>query len=82
MAEAPKENNVTKKLCPVACPVCGESQNTLPGNLDLDAEPFGPVHCMVCNHIFTRTQYLSGLDARRRDLETTPGPDGPNPTAS
>lgn len=60
--------------CPVRCPVCGESQNTLPGKFDPHAEPFGPVHCMVCGHAFTRAEYLSGLELRRRQLDAMRGP--------
>ena len=61
-------------LCPVACPVCDESQNTLPGDFDPEAEPFGPVHCMVCGHAFSKSEYLGGLDKRRRRLDAMSGP--------
>ena len=65
---------MNEPLCPVRCPVCGESQNTLPGNFDPDAEPFGPVHCMVCGHVFSRAEYMGGLEQSRRELETLNGP--------
>ncbi|MEK9673200.1 MAG: hypothetical protein VW268_11970 [Rhodospirillaceae bacterium] len=52
---------MTRDLYPVACPRCREAQNTTAGKFDPDAEPFGPVTCMVCGHDFTREQYLSGL---------------------
>ncbi len=63
--------------CPVACPVCGESQNTLPGDFDPDREPFGSVHCMICGHQFTAVEYRAGLDARRRELTEMTGPASP-----
>ncbi|HEX9703445.1 MAG TPA: hypothetical protein VGA19_11390 [Rhodospirillales bacterium] len=52
------------KIMPVPCPHCGEAQNVTPGGFDPEAEPFGPVSCMVCGRKFTRDEYLSGLKAR------------------
>jgi len=66
---------VAQEICPVVCPVCGESQNTLPGNFNPEAVPFGPVHCMVCGHVFGSDEYLRGLELRRRELDTLTGPD-------
>jgi hypothetical protein len=65
---------LNEPLCPVACPVCGESQNTLPGGFDPERLPFGPVHCMVCGHQFTASEYRVGLESRRRKLESMTGP--------
>ena len=67
------ETYVNESLCPVACPVCGESQNTLPGAFDPDRQPFGPVHCMVCGHQFSAHEYQSGLEIRRRKLASLAG---------
>ena len=67
-------NQVPEELCPVACPVCSESQNTLPGDFDPNTEPFGPVHCMVCGHAFSRTNYMTGLTERRKQLKAMRGP--------
>ena len=64
---------MSEKLYPIACPICGESQNTLPGNFDPTEEPFGPVHCMVCGHAFSRTDYLSGRNKKRKQLESMQG---------
>ncbi len=52
---------MTRDLYPVACPRCGEAQNSLPGAFDPDRNPFGPVSCMVCGHEFSREEYLAGL---------------------
>ena len=62
------------ELCPVPCPVCHESQNALPGHFNPNTEPFGPVHCMVCGHAFSRAEYLAGLAERRKELESMSGP--------
>ena len=63
-----------EEICPVACPVCSESQNTLPGDFDPAIEPFGPVHCMVCGHAFTKADYMNGLAERRTQLKAMHGP--------
>ncbi len=65
---------MSDQIYPVACPICGESQNILPGGFEPYAEPFGDVNCMVCNHQFSRHEYLSGLDARARALASLTGP--------
>ena len=57
---------------PVPCPNCGEAQNVMSGNFDPEAEPFGPVTCMVCGHEFTKDEYMAGLKARLADGK--PGP--------
>jgi len=62
------------KVFPVACPICGECQNILPGGFKPHAEPFGKVNCMVCNHQFSGTEYRLGLDARARAFATLSGP--------
>jgi len=62
------------KLLPIACPVCGECQNSMPGRFDPTSEPFGPVTCMVCGHAFTRAEYEAGLAERNRQFETLKGP--------
>ncbi len=49
---------------PVPCPNCGEAQNVTPGNFDPEAEPFGPVTCMVCGREFSKVEYMAGLEAR------------------
>ena len=51
-------------IVPVTCPNCGEAQNVTPGNFDPEAEPFGPVTCMVCRWEFSREEYLAGLKKR------------------
>ncbi len=48
---------------PARCPDCGERQNVAVGEFDPNREPFGPVHCMVCGHAFTREQFRAGLAA-------------------
>ncbi len=62
------------QIYPVACPICGECQNILPGGFEPFSEPFGKVNCMVCNHQFSKIEYLAGLDARARALAALPGP--------
>tara|TARA_Y100000813_G_scaffold41853_1_gene28668 strand:- start:188 stop:406 length:219 start_codon:yes stop_codon:yes gene_type:complete len=62
---------MTRKLYPVSCPRCGETQNVLPGGFDPDRAPFGPVTCMVCGHEFSREEYLEGLD--RAEARRQPG---------
>ena len=49
---------------PVPCPQCGEAQNMIPGGFTPEADPFGPVTCMVCGHEFTKDEYLAGLKTR------------------
>jgi len=61
---------MTADLVPVPCPRCGEAQNTTPGHFDPEAEPFGPVACMVCGRDFTRDEYLAGLAARLAERES------------
>ncbi len=51
------------KMGPARCPDCGERQNAAVGEFDPDREPFGPVHCMVCGHVFTRGEFRAGLAA-------------------
>ena len=51
-------------IMPVPCPHCGEAQNVIPGGFDPEAQPFGPVSCMVCGRKFSRDEYLAGLRAR------------------
>ena len=46
---------------PSRCPDCGERQNVAVGEFDPNREPFGPLHCMVCGHAFTRGEFLAGL---------------------
>ena len=58
----------------VTCQICGESQNTVPGGFDPQAEPFGPVSCMVCNHQFSQSDYLKGLEAKARFYGALRGP--------
>ena len=55
---------------PARCPNCGERQNVAMGEFDPAREPFGPVHCMVCGHTFTRQEFRDGIAAagRRSDL--------------
>lgn len=48
-------------LGPACCPDCGERQNVAVGEFDPKREPFGPVHCMVCGHEFTRGEFAAGL---------------------
>ncbi len=49
---------MSERSTPVPCPNCGEAQNVIPGGFDPEAEPFGPVTCMVCGHEFTRDEYI------------------------
>ena len=58
-----------RELFPVPCPQCGESQNVTPGGFNPDANPFGPVICMICGRAFSYDEYLTGLEARLRALE-------------
>ena len=55
---------MTPAITPVPCPECGEAQNATPGGFTPEAEPFGPVTCVVCGHQFTKDEYLAGLKAR------------------
>jgi len=68
-------DNMANDLLPVACPQCGECQNTMDGGLDADGLPAGPVACMVCGHEFSRDEYLQGLAARRQAFAGLPGPE-------
>ncbi|OHC80066.1 MAG: hypothetical protein A3B62_05380 [Rhodospirillales bacterium RIFCSPLOWO2_01_FULL_65_14] len=52
------------EIMPVPCPHCGEAQNVTPGGFDPEAEPFGPVTCMVCGRKFSQDEYLAGLKER------------------
>ena len=61
-------------IYPVTCHICGESQNTIPGEFDPQADPFGPVSCMVCNHQFSQSDYLKGLEAKARFYGALTGP--------
>ncbi len=61
-------------IYPVTCQVCGESQNTVPGGFNPRAEPFGPVSCMVCNHQFSQSDYLAGLEAKALFYKTRTWP--------
>ncbi len=61
-------------IYPVPCPICGESQNILPGGFEPHVEPFGKVNCMICNHQFSKSEYRAGLDARARALAMLTGP--------
>ena len=54
---------------PARCPRCGERQNVAMGEFDPRREPFGPVHCMVCGHTFTRQEFREGLPAAERRSE-------------
>ena len=63
------------QIYPVACPICGESQNALPGVFDPHSEPFGPVTCMVCNHQFSKSDYLTGLAAKAIAYAALKGPE-------
>jgi hypothetical protein len=54
---------------PARCPNCGERQNVAMGEFEPEREPFGPVHCMVCGHAFTRQEFRAGLPpAGRRSV--------------
>ena len=55
-------------VIPVTCPECGEAQNILPENFDPEADPFGPVSCMVCGQYFTQDDYLAGLKKRLAEM--------------
>ena len=46
---------------PARCPNCGERQNVAAGEFAPEREPFGPVHCMVCGHTFSRREFRDGL---------------------
>lgn len=46
---------------PARCPNCGERQNVVMGEFEPEREPFGPVHCMVCGHAFSRQEFRDGL---------------------
>ena len=46
---------------PARCPNCGERQNVAMGEFEPEREPFGPVHCMVCGHAFSRQEFRDGL---------------------
>ncbi len=63
---------MTVKTLPVPCPQCDEAQNVIPGGFDPEAEPFGPVTCMVCGHEFTKDEYWAGLTARLAKRERGP----------
>ena len=63
-----------RELFPVPCPQCGESQNVTLGSFDPDANPFGPVICMICGRPFSCDEYLAGLEARLRALEKMASP--------
>ena len=54
---------------PVPCPNCAEAQNVTPGGFEPDAEPFGPVTCMVCGHEFTREEYPARQEARLKERD-------------
>ncbi len=60
---------MTPTITPVPCPQCGEAQNVISGGFSPEAEPFGPVTCMVCGHEFTRDEYMTGQKARRAERE-------------
>lgn len=64
-ADAPEaaRRRLGSDLGPARCPDCGERQNVAVGEFDPKHEPFGPVHCMVCGHKFTRNEFSSGLAA-------------------
>ena len=62
---------MTPTITPVPCPDCGEAQNVTPGGFTLEAEPFGPVTCMVCGHEFTRDEYRDGQKARLTERDNT-----------
>lgn len=66
--------NQPRNLVPVACPVCGESQNTMTGGFDADGLPAGQVNCMVCGRRFGRDEYLRALEISRQDFARLPGP--------
>lgn len=57
---------MTDAILPVPCPHCGEAQNVTPAGFTPEAEPFGPVTCMVCGRQFTKDEYLAGLEERLR----------------
>ena len=64
-----KSPAMTNATLPVPCPNCGEAQNVTPGDFDPQAEPFGPLTCMVCGHEFTRDEYMTGMKARLAERE-------------
>jgi hypothetical protein len=54
---------------PARCPNCGERQNVAMGEFEPERQPFGPVHCMVCGHAFSRQEFRDGLPpAGRRSV--------------
>ena len=63
---------MTPAITPVPCPECGEAQNATPGGFTPGAEPFGPVTCVVCGHVFTKDEYLAGLKARLAERQRRP----------
>ena len=67
-------DNMADNLLPVACPDCGECQNTMDGGFNADGLPAGAVNCMVCGHKFSRQEYLQGLETRRRSFAQLSGP--------
>ena len=60
---------MTVKTLPVPCPECAEAQNVIPGGFTPEADPFGPVTCMVCGHEFTRDEYMKAQKARLAERE-------------
>ncbi len=46
----------------------------MPGGFDPDDEPFGPVTCVVCDHQFSREEYLTRLEVRRQAFARLTGP--------
>ena len=70
---SPEPSNDTRHLSPgmgpARCPNCGERQNVALGEFEPAREPFGPVHCMVCGHAFSRREFRDGLPpAGRRSV--------------
>jgi len=59
---------MTLTIIPVPCPECGEAQNITPGGFDPEAEPFGPVSCMVCGRYFAQDDYLAALKKRLAEM--------------
>ncbi|NQU61911.1 MAG: hypothetical protein HQ512_12330 [Rhodospirillales bacterium] len=60
---------MSERIIPVPCPNCGEAQNMNPGGFDPEADPFGPVTCMVCGHKFSKDEYMTGLKTRLSERE-------------
>lgn len=56
---------MNQNIPPVRCPGCGQRQNRFGTAFDPDAEPFGPVDCMVCGHAFEREEYVTLLTEAR-----------------